>query len=406
MNEQCTMNNVQWRKVKLGEVIKDSYAGGTPNRSRDAYFGGEIPWVTSGEVNNPILYSTIEYITLAGLNSSSARWIPENSILVALYGATAGQVSMLRIKATSNQAVLAIIPNEENTDTDFLYYQIVFNKDNLLFMAQGSGQPNLSKNIVDRLEISIPILHNGAPDIAAQRRIAAILSSADKVIDSTQRLIEKYKKIKQGMMEELLKEQCTMNNVQWKKVKLGECCEIGDGLHGTPKYDNTGDYFFINGNNLKDGVINVKDATEKVNVETYNKYKIALTENTILMSINGTIGNLAYYKKEKIVLGKSVAYFKILKNLYTDFLYYYLQSYVASCYYELCLTGSTIKNLGLTQLREMEIQLPDLTEQRRIAEILSSVDAKIAAEEKVLEKYIQIKKGLMERLLNEKCEIL
>lgn len=186
-----------WKLVKLGEVINDSYAGGTPNRSRGDYFGGGISWVTSGEVNNPEISSTLENITIEGLNNSSAKWIPENSILVALYGATAGQVSMLRIKATSNQAVLAVIPNAEFTDTMFLFYQIVYNKDNLLYLAQGSGQPNLSKNLVDRLEISIP-------DLSEQRRIASILSGIDKKIESEEKVLEKYKKIKKGLMEKLL----------------------------------------------------------------------------------------------------------------------------------------------------------------------------------------------------------
>lgn len=188
-----------WKLVKLGEVINDSYAGGTPNRSRGDYFGGGISWVTSGEVNNPEICSTLENITIEGLNNSSAKWIPENSILVALYGATAGQVSMLRIKATSNQAVLAVIPNAEFTDTMFLFYQIVYNKDNLLYLAQGSGQPNLSKNLVDRLEISIP-------DLPEQCRIASILSGIDKKIESEEKVLEKYKKIKKGLMEKLLNE--------------------------------------------------------------------------------------------------------------------------------------------------------------------------------------------------------
>lgn len=199
-NEQCTMNNVQWRKVRLGEVIDDSYAGGTPNRSRSDYFGGDIPWVSSGEVNNPEIHSTIENITIEGLNNSSAKWIPENSILVALYGATAGQVSMLRIKATSNQAVLAVIPNAEIADTKFLFYQIVYNKDNLLYLAQGSGQPNLSKNLVDRLEISIP-------DLSEQRRIASILSGIDGKIAAEEKVLEKYEKVKKGLMERMLNEQ-------------------------------------------------------------------------------------------------------------------------------------------------------------------------------------------------------
>lgn len=186
-----------WKMVKLGEIIVDSYAGGTPNRGRGDYFGGDIPWVSSGEVNNPEINSTFENITIEGLNNSSAKWIPENSILVALYGATAGQVSMLRIRATSNQAVLAIIPNDEVADTMFLYYQIVYKKENLLFLAQGSGQPNLSKNLVDKLEISIP-------DLTEQQRIASILSGIDAKIAAEEKVLEKYEKVKKGMMEKVV----------------------------------------------------------------------------------------------------------------------------------------------------------------------------------------------------------
>ena len=197
MMEELLKPKEGWKKVKLGEVIVDSYAGGTPNRSRSDYFGGDIPWVSSGEVNNPEINSTLENISIEGLNNSSAKWIPKNSILVALYGATAGQVSMLRIKATSNQAVLAVIPNADVADTMFLFYQIVYNKDNLLYLAQGSGQPNLSKNLVDGLEISIP-------DLAAQRRIAAILSGIDAKIAAEEKLLQKYEKVKKGLMERLL----------------------------------------------------------------------------------------------------------------------------------------------------------------------------------------------------------
>lgn len=199
MMEDLLKSKEGWKMVRLGEIIVDSYAGGTPNRGRGDYFGGDIPWVSSGEVNNPEINSTFENITIEGLNNSSAKWIPENSILVALYGATAGQVSMLRIRATSNQAVLAIIPNDEVADTMFLYYQIVYNKENLLFLAQGSGQPNLSKNLVDKLEISIP-------DLTEQQRIASILSGIDAKIAAEEKVLEKYKKVKKGVMERMLEE--------------------------------------------------------------------------------------------------------------------------------------------------------------------------------------------------------
>lgn len=393
MNEQCTMNNVQWKKVKLGEVIVDSYAGGTPNRSRSDYFGGDIPWVSSGEVNNPEINSTLENISIEGLNNSSAKWIPENSILVALYGATAGQVSMLRIKATSNQAVLAVIPKADVADTMFLFYQIVYNKDNLLYLAQGSGQPNLSKNLVDGLEISVP-------DLSAQRRIAAILASADKVIDSTQRLIEKYKKMKQGMMEELLNEQCTMNNVQWRKVRLGEVGEIISG--GTPSTTNdsfwNGEILFVTPLDL--GKQNEIHSTFRTITElgVNNSSANLIKSNSLAVSTRAPIGlmsivNNAFTTNQGC---KSIQFFE---NQDVRFFYYYLSHNVE--YIRRFGQGTTFMEISKTDFSNLEFSVPDLPEQRRIAKILSGIDAKIAAEEKVLEKYKEVKKGLMERLLEE-----
>lgn len=107
---QC---KTKWKKEQLKNILEDSYAGGTPNRSREDFYGGTIPWVTSGEVNQSKIIETNEYITDLGYKNSSAKMIPKNTVLLAMYGATAGQVSILKIPASSNQAVLAIIPCKE-----------------------------------------------------------------------------------------------------------------------------------------------------------------------------------------------------------------------------------------------------------------------------------------------------
>ena len=358
--------NEQWKTMKLGDLIIDSYAGGTPNRARDDYFGGDIPWVSSGEVNNPMINSTIENITQAGLNNSSARWIPENSILLALYGATAGQASMLKIRATANQAVLAIIPNNEVVDTQFLFYQIFHNKQNLLFLAQGSGQPNLSKSIVDRLDISYP------ESLPAQRRIAAILSAADKVIEQTRQLISKYKSIKQGLMEDLLKPK-----EGWKKVKLGDCLTIGNGQ----------DY-----KHLQSGDIPVYGTG---GVMTYVDDYLYEGE-TVCIGRKGTINKPMYYSG-KIWTVDTLFFTHSFVKVLPLFIYYVFCNIDWNKYNE----ATGVPSLSKETIYKIETSVPDLPEQRRITKILSGIDGKIEAEEKVLEKYEKMKKGLMERLLNE-----
>ena len=158
-------------------------------------------------------------------------------------------------------------------------------------------------------------------------------------------------------------------------VKLDSICKIGDGLHSTPKYSNDGPYYFINGNNLNDGSITFDEKTKKVNKEEYEKYKVDFDNNTIFMSINGTIGKMAFYNNEPIILGKSAAYF-IVNATYLNkkYLFYYLQSNKAKQYFLASLTGSTILNLGLKALRNFEIPLPSLEEQQRIVDILDRFD--------------------------------
>lgn len=114
---------------------------------------------------------------------------------------------------------------------------------------------------------------------------------------------------------------------EWKECKLVDIVsKIGDGLHGTPSYDETGDYYFINGNNLANGKILIKPDTKKVTAEEYNKYQKPLSEKTILLGINGTFGNLAFYKGEKCILGKSACYINVNANTDKFFLYYHFLS--------------------------------------------------------------------------------
>lgn len=165
---------------------------------------------------------------------------------------------------------------------------------------------------------------------------------------------------------------------EWKEVKLTEITSrIGDGLHGTPKYDETGDYYFVNGNNLYRGRIIIKVDTKKVNEEEFNKYQKPLADNTILLGINGTIGNLAYYNGEKCVLGKSACYINVNERVDKHYLYYSFLSKDFQIFLEGIATGTTIPNVPLKGLREYSILLPSLPEQRAIASVLSSLDDKI-----------------------------
>ncbi len=165
---------------------------------------------------------------------------------------------------------------------------------------------------------------------------------------------------------------------EWKKVQLRDIVTLlGDGLHGTPKYDNKGQYYFINGNNLENGKIVFRDTTKKVNHSEFLKYKKDLGNKTLLVSINGTIGNVAYYNGENVILGKSACYFNIIDNIEKRYIRYVLSGHPFLSYLEAFATGTTIKNISLKSMREFPFLLPPLPEQKAIAHILGTLDDKI-----------------------------
>ncbi len=173
--------------------------------------------------------------------------------------------------------------------------------------------------------------------------------------------------------------------MEWKEVTLGEISsKIGDGLHGTPKYDDEAPYYFINGNNLNCGKIIIKDDTKRVGIDEFVKNQKELNEQTLLVSINGTIGNVAKYNNEPCILGKSACYINVIKEVDKEFIYYVLTSANFKRNITNEATGTTIKNVSLKQMREYKFNIPcNIADQRRIASILSSLDRKIELNNKI-----------------------
>ncbi len=173
---------------------------------------------------------------------------------------------------------------------------------------------------------------------------------------------------------------------EWEKTTLEKCTDIlGDGLHGTPKYTDGGEYAFINGNNLVNGEILIKKDTKMVDYSQYEKYKKPLTNRTLLVSINGTLGNVGMYNSEKIILGKSACYFNVKEFVDKDFIYYVVSSPMFRQYLEHSATGTTIKNISLKQMREYEFLLPPIEKQKQISSVLKMIDEKIKNNRRVNE---------------------
>ncbi len=184
-----------WEVHGLGQLC-NCFSGGTPSTSNPSYYGGNIPWITSSDLNKERITEVEGRITDAGLANSSAKITNENSLLLALYGATAGVSAITEIRAAINQAVLVIIPVRLNVDYLFQYLRL--KKDSYIKTYTQGGQPNFSGEIVKSFLIPIP------PTKAEQTAIAGILTDMDTEITALESKLTKTRQLKQGMMHNLL----------------------------------------------------------------------------------------------------------------------------------------------------------------------------------------------------------
>lgn len=188
----------EWKKVKLGELCKNVTSGGTPKSSVASYYNPPtVPWLKTKEVNYCRIYETENHISEEGLHNSSAKMIPSNSIIVAMYGQgdTAGRVAINKIPVTTNQACCNLTIDENKADYEFVYYHLCTLYDKLVSLKNGGAQPNLNAGIIKDLEINLPPL-------STQHRIATILSRYDSLIENYQKQIKLLEEAAQRLYKE------------------------------------------------------------------------------------------------------------------------------------------------------------------------------------------------------------
>jgi type I restriction enzyme S subunit len=197
-----------WDIKNLGDVAKLT-SGGTPNRKVSQYFGGTIPWVKSGELEDNIIFDTEEKITEEGLRNSSAKIFPRGTLLIAMYGATVGKTAILGIDAATNQAVCAVFPKNNILTTEFLRYYIIFARHRLLSERFGGAQPNISQTILRNIRIVIPSL-------TEQQEIACVLTNIDKKIEIEERRKATLQQLFKTMLNKLM-----TGEIRVKDLNLG-----------------------------------------------------------------------------------------------------------------------------------------------------------------------------------------
>ncbi|HFI5335283.1 TPA: restriction endonuclease subunit S [Serratia liquefaciens] len=268
----------------------------------------------------------------------------------------------------------------KGNSSSFLNYWMIYLK-SADFINTLCNKATIAHYTAEKVEMS-PVL---LPTSNEQLLISAFLdhetAKIDNLIEKQKQLIELLKEKRQAVISHAVTKGINPDvpmkdsGVEWS----GEVPEhwdipkllhvtrtIGDGLHSTPEYDNETGYYFINGNNLVNGKISIGVTAKEVSKSEYNKHYVHLDEASVLLSINGTIGNVAVYNNERIILGKSAAYVKCGDKLNVNYLMYCFITDEARYYFDLEVTGTTIFNLSLNSIRQMKVCIPPLEEQKLI----------------------------------------
>lgn len=210
-----------WEVVTISKIAETS-SGGTPSRSINRYYNGNIRWITTSELKDSRIYDSIEHITEEAVQNSSAKMFPKGTVLMAMYGATIGKLGILEVCSTTNQACCAIICRD--IKNIYLFYYLFFIRKEIILQGCGAGQPNISQNIVKNINI-------GLPKEIEQKKIASALTSIDNLLLSLDKLIEKKRLIKQGVMQELLtgKKRLPGFTGEWIERQVKDLGSIGRG---------------------------------------------------------------------------------------------------------------------------------------------------------------------------------
>ena len=379
-----------WEVKKFNKFSK-FYSGGTPLTSKSEYYGGEIPFIKSGE----IYYDrTEQFLTQEGLNNSSAKLVYRGDLLYALYGANSGEVAISQLEGAINQAILCIQQNKDEAETIYLYNYLKLEKSNIINKFLQGGQGNLSADIIKNLQIPLPPL----PE---QKKIADCLSTWDVAIEKQSQLINALTQRKKALMQQLLtgKKRLPGFEGKWNLNSINDLFIFKNGKAHENDIDENGKYILVNS-------------------------KFISTDGEILKKTNSNLAPLEVndlvFVMSDVPNGKALAKFFLIKedNLYTlnqrigllkikkgnpIFMYYLLNR---NAYFLMFDNGVGQTNLRKDDILDCPLNIPSLSEQTAIAEILATADRELQLQKEKLAQLQTQKKGLMQVLLTGKKRLI
>ncbi|UPT67174.1 MAG: restriction endonuclease subunit S [Sphingobacteriales bacterium JAD_PAG50586_3] len=403
-----------WIWTTIGDLCIIS-SGGTPDRTNSTFYKGEIPWVKSGELNFNIINATEEHINQLALDNSSAKIMPKNTLLVALYGATVGKLAILGIDAATNQAVASLITTN-SVSNKYVYYYLLLNKERLLQQRQGGAQPNISQKILNNFKIPLPPLNTQLEIVSKIDDLFDTLEEGQKSLQKASKLIDVFehsilksafegnltkiwrtnnstipatqflKKVTKQRKKEYLNSK-TPNKLfknsfefskseeidGWAVAKLENLITIAArvGWKGLKKdeYTQQGPLLLsVHSLNYGKNVV-FKDALHISEARYIESPEIMLEVNDILLCKDGAgIGKIGILKNlpEKATINSSLLLIRGYEIFLPDFLYYLLKGPQMQSLVNDRISGSAIPHLFQKDIKEFILKIPPIEEQLQI----------------------------------------
>lgn len=388
-----------WKVKRIGKMTK-IIAGGTPSTNKIEYWGGEIKWMSSGELNLKRVFDVEGRITQLGLKSSSARLIPPKCILIGLagQGKTRGTVAMNMVELCTNQSVAAILPSEEFSE-EYLYYNLDFRYDELRQLSTGDGgRGGLNLNIINSIQIPLPPL----PE---QKAIAQVLSTWDKAIHQTEQLITQKEQGKKWLMQQLLtgKKRLKGFEGEWKEIHIRDVAKEVSIRNKSDKQ------LTVLSCTKYDGLVpSLEYFGRRIYADDVSTYKIVPKNHFSYATNHIEEGSIGYQEAfEEALISPMYTVFKTDGTVNDIFFFRVLKSYPLVYQYRNRMEGSIDRRGGLRwdAFSIIKVKLPSIEEQTAIAQVLQAADKEISLLKAKAEKLREQKKGLMQVLLTGKVRV-
>lgn len=402
-----------WEVIRLGDLASVT-SGGTPSRANPKYWNGDIPWVTTSEVDFYQINHAKQFITQEGMANSAANLLPIGTILMALYGQgkTRGKIGILGIEAATNQACAAISLKEE-VDHEFIFHFLTSRYDAIRNLSNTGNQENLNSSLVR----SIPIL---LPSPSEQRAIATALRDVDALLSGLDQLITKKRDLYTGAMQRLLTGETRLPGftAPWQVKRLGDHVSfLRNGVHSRAQLTVDGPIFYLHYGDIHVASSICLDLSKAMmpRLPTAAATRLTRLEDGDIVFVDASEDLAGVGKSLEIegakgieaVAGQHTIATRFDKALLADGFKKYLQ-FIPSFIVHLrrLAAGTKVYATNRKHIASAEIALPKPDEQSAIAQVLSDMEAEIRALETQLEKTRDLKQAMMQALLTGRVRLL